>query len=343
MTQNRIKSVRALARELGISHTTVSDALRNNPRVSEKTRERVHKAAREMGYHYNPLAGAIMSEIRKSTVGAFRGVVAIVDLDTSSERTEGATIYHGEIMKGAKAAAGRLGFKVDHFILGDEHISVSRLNSILESRGIRGILILPVLGKPSVSSLDWSNLTGIYTDYLIDDPPLHSVCPSHFRSMTIALEEVLKLGYKRPGLVLHKAHDRRLLFRWEAAYSTYLGHRLDVTSEPLIASKLTRECFIEWFEETQPDVVMCHRGEVLDWMKEHGCKVPETHGFCCLNVISANIKASGLDLLPRVCGTRAMETLIAQLHRNECGIPDIPSTVNYPAEWRDGPTLKRQD
>lgn len=343
MTQKKIRSVRALAQELGISHTTVSDALRDNPRVNEKTRKRVQEAAKDLGYEYNPLAGAIMSEIRKSTVGAFRGVVAIVDLDMATRRSEGATIYHGEILKGAKAAAGRLGFKVDHFILGDEHISVSRLNSILESRGIRGVMLLPVLGKPSVSKLNWDKLTGIYTDYLIDDPPLHSVCPDHFRSMVVAMVEVLKLGYKRPGLVLHEAHDRRLLFRWEAAFSSYLSHRMQMDpSKPLITNDLTRERFIEWFDRIQPDVVLCHRPEVVDWMKEHGCEVPGTHGFCCLNLISANINASGLDLLPRLCGTRAMETLIAQLHRNECGVPDIPSTVTYPAEWRHGQTLRQQ-
>ena len=93
----------------------------------------------------------------------------------------------------------------------------------------------------------------------------------------------------------------------------------------------------------KPDVVLTHRAEVLDWMKDYGCVVPGTHGYCCLNVISANLSAAGLDLLPNLCGTRAMETLIAQLHRNECGIPTIPSTVTYSAEWIDGNTLRKQD
>ena len=52
-------SLRDLARTLGLSHTTVSEALRNSPRVSAATRQRVLKAARVAGYRANPLAGAL--------------------------------------------------------------------------------------------------------------------------------------------------------------------------------------------------------------------------------------------------------------------------------------------
>lgn len=343
MSKPQIQTVRALARELGVSHTTVSDALRDNPRVSAKTRERVKKAAKELGYHYNPLAGAIMSEIRRSSIGTFHGTVAIVDMESDKERRPGAKPYHAEMLRGARDAAGRLGFKVDHFILGEEHIPVSRLNGILKTRGITAALFLPVSRKPKVSEFNWECLTGIYTDYLIDDPALHTVCPDHFRSMTIALRKLMELGYKRPGLVLNKSHDRRILFRWEAAFSSYWGRHTDYeATAPLVTDSITPESFLEWFDATKPDVVLCHQARILDWMKEKGCKIPETHGFCCLNVVSAQINTAGLDLLPRLGGTRAMELLIAQLQRNEYGIPKTPSTMTYAAEWRDGPTLRQQ-
>lgn len=343
MPVSKIKSIRVLARKLGVSHTTVSDALRNNPRVSIKTREMVQRAAKEFGYDYNPLVGAIMSEIRRSSVGAFRGVTAVVDLESDQERSPGAAAYHSLILRGATEAAGRLGFKVDHFVLGEEHLSLSRLNSILASRGIRAVLFLPIRGTPAVSELDWNNLTGIYTDYLISDPAIHTVCPDHFRSMTIALSKLIEMGYQRPGLILTEAHDRRLLFRWEAAFASYWSHNTDhELTVPLVTNELTREAFIEWFQSTKPDVVLAHRPEVYHWMKELGCKIPESHGFCCLNLVSAQMDASGLDLQPRMAGGRAMELLISQLQRNEYGIPEVPSTTTYAAKWKDGPTLKPQ-
>jgi len=339
----KIKSIRVLARKLGVSHTTVSDALRNNPRVNIKTREKVQAAAKEFGYDYNPLAGAIMSEIRRSSIGAFRGVTAVVDLESDQERSPGAARYHSLILQGATEAAGRLGFKVDHFVLGEEHVSLTRLNHILASRGIRAVLFLPIRGTPAVSGLDWHRLTGMYTDYLITNPAIHTVCPDHFRSMTIALSKLIQMGYQRPGLVLSEAHDRRLLFRWEAAFASYWSHYAErEVTIPLLTNEWTREAFSEWFQSTKPDVVLAHRPEIFHWMKELGCKIPGTHGFCCLNLVSAPLDAAGLDLQPRMAGGRAMELLISQLQRNEYGIPEVPSTTTYAAKWKDGPTLRPQ-
>jgi LacI family transcriptional regulator len=105
---------------------------------------------------------------------------------------------------------------------------------------------------------------------------------------------------------------------------------------------LDRRLFEEWFKATKPDVVIAHGGPVLQWMIDLGCKVPETHGFCCLNVVTAGVKAAGLDLLPRLGGARAMEALIAQLLRNEFGVPERPLMLTYAAKWEDGPTLRQQ-
>ena len=75
-------SLREIARSLGLSHTTVSEALRKSPRVRPETRMRVLRAAREAGYQPNPLAGALMSEMRRSRAGTFRGVLAIIDRES---------------------------------------------------------------------------------------------------------------------------------------------------------------------------------------------------------------------------------------------------------------------
>ena len=78
----------------------------------------------------------------------------------------------------------------------------------------------------------------------------------------------------------------------------------------------------------------------MEWMQECGARIPETHGFCCLNVISNTIPCAGLDLQPSLLGARGVELLIAALHRNDCGVPEHPSTTTIPASWVDGPTLR---
>ena len=335
-------SLRELARLLGLSHTTVSEALRASPRVKSETRERVLKAAHDVGYRHNPLAGALMSEMRRSRSGTFRGVLAVIDLDGPEKRPATNAPWHSELTRGASERAIELGFKVEPFIMGRNDISITRLDSILKSRGIHGVFLLPVSQDPDLTQLDWTRFAGVYADYIIEHPGLHSVCSDHYRSMMMTLPRLHALGYKRPGLVLTSHHDERLLYRWEAAFQAYHNHHRDFFSwvPPLIIPEITRAEFIPWFTATQPDVVLCHRAEVIEWMQACGASVPQTHGFCCLNLIMNVTPCAGLDLQPWLLGLRGVELLIALIHRNEYGVPDIPSTTTIPALWVDGPTLR---
>jgi len=334
-------SIRTIARSLGLSHTTVSEALRESPRVNPATRARVQKAARVAGYQPNPLAGALMSEMRRARSGAFRGLLAIVDLDGPDNRPASSNRYHRELVRGAVNRAAELGFKAETIVTGTKGISSTRLDSILRARGIRGLLVLPIAKNADLSGLDWNHFAGIYTDYLIERPGLHTVCSDHYRSMVIAVQRLHELGYHRLGLVLHADHDARLLHRWEAAFHTYHEHHsMKEALPPLVLPSFEREDFVRWFKAKRPDAVLCHRAEVMDWMKACGARIPATHGFCCLNLTSNTETCAGLDLQPALLGARGVELLIAALHRNECGVPEHPSTTTIPASWVDGPTLR---
>jgi LacI family transcriptional regulator len=334
-------SLRQLAQELGLSHTTVSEALRGSSRVKAATRAKVLKAARAVGYQRNPLAGALMSEMRRSRAGTFRGVLAVLDMDGPEGRPAGPARYHRELTRGATKRAEELGFKADAFAVGKAGLSLERLDMILQSRGIGGIFLLPVRETPDLTRLNWTHFSGIYSDYVIERPGLHSVCPDHYRAMLTALDRIRALGYRRPGLVMNASHDARLLFRWESAYHAYQTHHDGMTRlPPLILSEPNAADFTRWFRTVKCDVVLAHLPEVADWMRAAGARIPETHGFCCLNVMNSPTPCAGLDLQPRLLGIRGIELLISQVLRNESGAPDQPTTTTVPAAWVDGPTLR---
>ncbi len=333
-------TLRSLAKVLGLSRTTVSDALRGSPRVDPNTALRVKKAAREAGYRRNPLAGALMSELRRSRGTAFRGVLAAVDFNEPT-RPDDAARYHRELVIGAETRATELGFKVEKFSVGHAGVSVQRLDSILQSRGIHGVILLPAWDEPDLSNLDWTQFAGIYTDYIIERPALHSVCPDHYRSLLAALQRLAALGYNQPGLFLQRHQDERLQYRWGAAFRAFQDSHSDIRRlPPLIADTVTREDFVKWFRKYKPDVVLGHNANAIEWMESCGAQVPATHGFVCLNVHMKSRPCTGLDLQPRTLGARAAELLIAQLLRNETGIPEWPSTTTIPARWIDGPTVR---
>lgn len=332
-------TVRTLARSLGLSHTTVSDALRGKGRVDPATAQRVRSAAREAGYQRNPLAAAVMSELRRSRGSTFRGVLAAVDL-VEPQRRDPHGVFHGELVAGGRARAVALGFKLEEFMVRDG-MTVPRLDAILQARGIHGVLLLPSWFAPDWSELNWSNYAAVYTDYLIDRPALHCVCCNHYRSMMAVLTRLAERGYRRPGLYVERGRDERTQHRFGSAFRTFQETHLEIESVPtLVVDDRRRNEFETWFRRYQPDVVLSHFTEVIDWMEACGARVPQTHGFASLNLLYKTRPCAGLDQQPAELGARAVELLIAQLQRNELGVPAWPTTTTIPARWLEGPTVR---
>ena len=114
-------TLRTLAKTLGLSRTTISDALRGSPRVNVETVRRVREAAKAAGYEHNPLTGAVMSQLRRSRGQQFRGVIAALEV-MGPERSELMERYNGTMLKGISERANHLGFKVERFEITPEVI-----------------------------------------------------------------------------------------------------------------------------------------------------------------------------------------------------------------------------
>lgn len=337
---NDSPTVRSLARSLGLSRTTVSDALRATGRTSPETAERVRKAAEAAGYRRNPLAASLMSELRRSRGTTFRGVLAAVDLEEPG-RPAHAARFHRELVQGATNRAVELGFKVEKFAVGNQGVSLHRLDAILQSRGIHGVILLPAWQTPDFSRLDWSRYAGVYTDNIIDRPALHSICSDQYRSLISGLHRLVELGYRRPGMFVQAHQDERLQHRWTAAFRAFHEARRDIEMvPPLVTDTLGRSSFVEWFRHYNPDVVLGHTTDAIEWMESCDARIPETHGFASLNLAMRARPCAGLDLQPREIGARGVELVIAQLQRNERGLPSWPTSTMILARWMPGPTLK---
>ena len=338
-------TVRSLARELGLSHTTVSDALRGKGRVDPATVQRVQAAARAAGYKRNPLAAAVMSELRRSRGATFRGVLAAVDV-VEPQRRDPHGVFHQELLAGGRDRAVELGFKLEQFVADRRDMTVARLDSILQSRGIHGVLVLPSWYAPDWSELDWSRYAAVYTDYVIERPALHCISCNHYRSTLAVLTRLRERGYRRPGLYLERGRDERTQWRFSAAFRSFQEEEAGDGQVPILMTdkaekERQREEFLAWFKAHKPDVVLGHFTETIDWMEAAGARVPATHGFVSLNLLYKTRPCAGLDQQPRELGARAVELLIAQLQRNERGVPAWPTNTTIPARWVEGPTVRR--
>jgi LacI family transcriptional regulator len=336
----RAPSISTLARELGLARTTVSDALRGHGRVSAATVKRVRAAAAAAGYKSNPLLATVLGAINHSRRSPVRGALAIIDLYEQAHWPHGP--FQRELVAGAKARAAEMGFAVAEFVVGDARLPWSRLESILRSRAIHGVIVLPAWFEPDLSPLDWSRYAGLYMDHASRGPELHSVCSDHYGSMLSLLELLEQRGYRRPGLILQRGRDARLRGRQSAAFRAFHAARGSATEAvpPLITEEYPRRDgdFAPWFRQHRPDVVLSHFPETRDWIRSAD---PFAEcGVVLLNILHGTYPCAGLDLQPRILGARAAEMVVGQILRNEFGVPAWASRTTVQARWVEGPTVR---
>jgi len=337
----RPPTISSLARQLRLSVATVSEALRDSPRVKPSTRARVRRAADRAGYRPNPLICAALSAVRRASHQHYRGTLALVDT-AEGGRTE-LMLFHREIAAGAEARAHTLGFNTELFWLGDRAhgLSHSRLQGVLSARGIAGVVLLPFNQAQDLSDMDFSRFAVVQMDHCLIQPTLHTILPDHYVSIMHALERLTQRGYRRIGLSMEERKDARLKKKWSAGFLAFFrGYTRDTGIPALIEPALTRERFLAWFREYRPDLVVGHQQIMVDWLREAGVRVPEDVGFFNLNVTERTGPCAGLDLQPRPLGAAAVETVVAMLLRQERGVPASPQTITLEASWVEGPTIR---
>jgi len=340
----RAPTIRSLARRLRLSVATVSEALRDSPRVQPVTRARVQRVAQQLGYKVNPLLGAALSAVRRARHQQYRGTLALIDTD--EENRAQYVLFHREIIAGAEARAQELGFQTELFWLGERAPALPhrRLAGVLHARGISGAVLLPFNTAQDLSDFDFSRLAAVQMDHCLVQPRLHTILPDHYVSMMHALERLTQRGYRRIGLCLEQRKDVRLKNKWSSGFLAYFRSYARDTGIPgLIEPQLTRSAFLSWFRHYKPDLVVGHFQPMVDWLREIKVRVPEDVGYFNLNVTERTAPCAGLDLEPRRLGAAAIETVVAMLHRQERGVPAFPQTITLEATWVEGPTLRPLD
>lgn len=337
MPENKI-TLRSLARRLGVSATTVSDALRGRGRVGAATVQRIKAAATAAGYQVNPLTSSVLSEARKARHDGLRGVIAAIDLYEVNHWPHGP--FPAELLKGAKARAEEMGFVVETFVAGGPGMSLARLDQVLQARGILGVMVLPSWFQPDVRALDWTRYAGVFTDYVTSQPALHGVCLDHYASMFGVLRRLIRRGYRRPGYIFEQQRSVRIQHRQRAAFHAFLEVHPEVSIVPIAVTPdvPTRAEFNAWFRRERPDVVVTHTAVLQDWIEAED--PTGRTGFVLLNRVDVVRPCACLDQQPQVLGARAVEMVAGQIVCGLFGPPERPTRTQLEARWVEGPSVR---
>jgi DNA-binding LacI/PurR family transcriptional regulator len=129
-------TMREIAAHLGISHATVSRALRDDPRISAAQRLKVQKEARRLGYKRDPKIAELMSHLRMAKRRVFQGTLAwVTNLDPDDpQMKELISQFHPH----ANTAAEAMGYRLDPFFKVTP-AEAPKLARTFKARGIVGV------------------------------------------------------------------------------------------------------------------------------------------------------------------------------------------------------------
>jgi len=172
-----------VARRAGVSLTTASKAINGRNRVSDATRARVLRAARELSFVPNPMA--------RSLISGRSGTVGLIIKDSLTQR------FMARIMLGAEAALTEIELSM---ITADARGDTHRLRALAEMMRRRKVDGVLVIGDGNVLTPSISELIDVPVVYLYGETgrPQDIVhLPDDRASARAVTEHLLALGRRR--------------------------------------------------------------------------------------------------------------------------------------------------
>jgi DNA-binding LacI/PurR family transcriptional regulator len=332
-------TLRSVAAAAGVSAMTVSLALRNHPRIPAATRVLVQRTAARLGYRPDPAVAKLMHHLRVRRKPAFQASIsALTSIPEGAEEP-----YVADMIRSARRPADELGYGFTLFRCDDAPGALPALQRVLRTRGVEGVLLLPIATPRSVrEQLDWNEFAVVTTTYGVLAPEFHRVVPHQFGNALQICQQLAQKGYRRIGLVLPAEHDLRVHHGFSAAvaWQNLIGGTEFV--RPLIhagvvagADELTR-----WFKREKPDVIIAagdrHCRPIAQQL---GLRVPGRVGFVSANKAGRSLFA-GIEEQPEEIGATAIELLAAMIQRGEKGIPAVPKVTMIDGRWIEGRSVR---
>jgi LacI family transcriptional regulator len=327
-----------VARAAGLSTGGVSYALRGHPSIPAATVERVRRVAVELGYRPDLRIRSLMATIRRGRPLAERETLALVWVNTPRKLAKlplHLQQFAQSILQGASQRAGQLGCAIDQFWLDDYEMRPERLRKILLARGISGVIVAPAGSEEAIAiDWDWSAFAGTIIGSTDCTPVLNRSAHYHYRSVWMTLERLRGEGCVRPAAILSRAVQERIHSMQLAAFLT--NHPTPKSADGLVrfSQPGDLDSLGPWLRKAAPDAL------VVAWQIDRRTATllrklaPRTQRMVTLDWHPRGV-LPGVDPCNAALAANAVDLVVAQLHRNELGIPARPSTLLLDGVWSE--------
>ncbi len=338
-------TMRDIAAAVGVHQTTVSFALRNHPSIPEATRARIVRMADRLGYRPDPLLAAFnFHRLSRHPVRSPPTIAFVVDLRARAgfQKAE----YFQFVHQGAREAAARCGYLLEVFFIGPRQLTPGRLNHILISRNIHGVL---VAFSPATAHLplDWTRYCGMKIESLHLTPHLDAISNDQRQVTRLAVSRLRELGYRRIGLATAREDEQLLRDPFRSGFfveSAALPERERVP--PLLfAYNDTAEfaaALPEWVRRHRVDAVISNWNNCHEFLAAAELRVPQDVSVASLDAPSLYPHLAGVVQNHHLVGERAVEQLAILMQTHQRDVPATQSITYVPGYWRDGTSAPRK-
>ena len=333
-----------IAEKAGLSVAAVSMALKNHRSLPQVTIDRVKQLAEELHYVPDPALSALAAHRSRLRVSKDFSVIGIVS-NWSSQDGWRHLKSAKELIEGANARAIELGFTLQHFWAKSPKLSIQRFNQILNTRGIRGLILAPFERYEDRLDLDWDKFSVVTIEKPLHYSHFHHIVQNHYSDLTLCWNQLRSRGYRRIGLVVKDDLSERSGHQWESAHR--LAQFSSITRQETIPTlqlkDMDRSKQIDlvkaWLQLFKPDAVISRCGCFFDAAESLNIRVPEDLAYVSLNVSDDIEDASGIYQHRDVMGATAVDVLNSLLQRNFRGQMPVSVGTQVDGSWRAGKTV----
>lgn len=334
-------SLRDLAKILGVSHVTISLAMRGSPQISAAMTEKVKTVAKEHGYQPDPMLSALSNYRKNKASPVFKAVVGWINAWPEPDKLRSYQQFDA-YWQGAAGAAQKLGYHLEEFTIGSV-MSPKRLHQILTSRGIRSILLPPHPVSPRWDDFPWDKYYVVKFGRSLQEPRTHLVTADQALNTVLAFEKMQALGYRRIGFITEEPYMRVHGHMFEAGFlvaqrSVEPERQLPILSLVGKTELQAVAALKKWLKQHRPDVIYTDAQGIRNLIRKAGLRVPDDIAVAATTLVDTGID-SGIDQHPEEIGRVGMLLLNSIINDMAIGTPSIFRQILVEGSWVEGTSV----
>jgi LacI family transcriptional regulator len=331
MTQKPETTIHDIAKKLNIAASTVSRALKDNPLISEATREKIKKTAAEMGYRPNVMAANFRTK-RTNTIGV---IVPLINRH-----------FFSSVISGIEDIAYQQGFAVTISQSNDNFEKENKIAHTLFANRVDGLILSIAMETKTTDHLRLFSdrkIPLVFFDRIVDDIDAHKIVVDDFGGGYRATQHLIKQGKQRIAYIGGPLNLQTYRKRQDGFCKALEDAGLEIDNSAIIHNNLTRvdgTLAIQQLlkNKNRPDAIFCGNDttalSAIIYLQQNGIKVPEDIAIVGFSnepfseVVTpsiSTIKQPGFKM-----GQKAAELIINQILKKE----ETPhfETITMPTE-----------